>query len=274
MLVVDDNRTNRRLLTAQLTAWDIRSDAVDSGAVALDCLQQAKASKDPYRLAILDMQMPEMDGATLGRAIRMNAAFKETPLIMMTSMARRGDAKLFQEIGFSGYLIKPVKQKDLYDTLAAVVGKGTPDEGATPIITRHLVRESRRRKGRILLAEDNITNQRLAVLLLRKMGIDADAVANGKEALQALSKTPYDLVLMDVQMPEMDGHEATRAIRSEGSHVLNHTIPVIAMTAFAMKGDREACLEAGMDDYLSKPIRLDDLTRILDRWLPREEKNV
>lgn len=271
MLVVDDNRTNRRLLTAQLTAWDIRSDAVDSGAAGLTFLERARAEGDPYRLAILDMQMPEMDGETLGHTIRENTDHKETLLIMMTSMTRRGDAKCFQDIGFSGYLIKPVKQKDLYETLAAVVGKGTLDDGLTPIVTHHLVRENRLRNGRVLLAEDNITNQRLAVLLLRKMGIEADAVGNGKEALQALAKNPYDLVLMDVQMPEMDGYEATRTIRSHDSDVLDHTIPVIAMTAFAMKGDREDCLASGMDDYLSKPIRIDDLVRILDRWLPKAE---
>ena len=272
MLIVDDNQTNRRLLLSQLNAWGIRSDAADSGAAGLDYLERARKGGDPYGLAILDMQMPEMDGETLGRTIRANPYHQDTLLIMMTSMARRGDAKLFQKIGFSGYLIKPVKQKDLYDTLAAVVGKGTSDTGEAPIVTRHMVRENRLRKGRILLAEDNPTNQKLAVLLLRKMGLHADAVANGKEAVEALSKTPYDLVLMDVQMPEMDGYEATQQIRSEGSPVLNHAIPVIAMTAFAMKGDRESCLEAGMDDYLSKPIRIDDLTHILDQWLPRTKE--
>jgi len=272
MLVVDDNHTNRNLLTTQLTAWGIRAQAVDNGAAALKHLTRARKEGAPCHLAILDMQMPEMDGEALGLAIRSNPDHKETLLVMMTSMGQRGDAGRLQEIGFSGYLIKPVKQKELYDTLAAVMGKGISGTERPPIVTRRLVKENQRRNGHVLLAEDNPTNQKLAVLLLQKMGIHADAVANGKEAIQALSKTSYDLVLMDVQMPEMDGYEATQTIRAEGSAVLNPAIPVIAMTAFAMKGDREACLKAGMNDYLSKPIRKAELSRVLDRWLPEREK--
>ena len=268
MLVVDDNHTNRRLLTTQLTAWGIQARAVSGGAEALAALDRAKADDAPYHLAILDMQMPGMDGEALGRAIRANPVHRGTLLLMMTSMGQRSDARRLEGIGFSGYLIKPVKQKDLYDTLAAVVGKGPVDSGHAPIITRRLVKENQRRNGHVLLAEDNPTNQKLAVLLLQKMGIHTHAVTNGKEAVQALCYTPYDLVLMDVQMPEMDGYEATRLIRTQGSGVLNPEIPVIAMTAFAMKGDREACLDAGMNDYLSKPIRKAELSRILDRWLP------
>ncbi|SCY70821.1 PAS domain S-box-containing protein [Desulfoluna spongiiphila] len=268
MLVVDDNHTNRRLLTTQLSAWGVQAQAVSSGPDALKSLARAREEGAPYHLAILDMQMPEMDGEALGRAIRANPDHQGTLLVMMTSMGQRSDAGRMEKIGFSGYLIKPVKQKELYDTLAVVAGKGGADSGSPAIITRRLVKENQRRNGHVLLAEDNPTNQKLAVLLLQKMGIHADAVANGKEAIQALSKIPYDLVLMDVQMPEMDGYEATRTIRAEGSTVLNRSIPVIAMTAFAMKGDRQACLDAGMNDYLSKPIRKDELSRVLDDWLP------
>ena len=270
VLVVDDNQTNRRLLTSQLIAWGIHPHAVASGAAALVALREANTRGAPFPLTILDMQMPEMDGEVLGHTIR-NAQDLGTPrLIMMTSMARRDDAKRFQEMGFSGYLIKPVKQKELHDTLAVVMGQKAAPQENSPIVTRQVVHENLFRKGHILLAEDNPTNQKLALLLLRKMGIKVDAVPTGKAALKALCSTRYDLVLMDVQMPEMDGHEATRCIRSGRYPVLDPTIPVVAMTAFAMKGDRDACLAAGMDDYLSKPIRLDDLTQILDRWLPRK----
>ncbi|WP_300669833.1 cache domain-containing protein [Desulfoluna sp.] len=268
MLVVDDNHTNRRLLTSQLTAWGIRSDAVSSGANALSHLTLAQTEGDPYRLAILDMQMPEMDGETLGRTIRSHSEHKETRLVMMTSMARRDDAKRMQEIGFSSYLIKPVRQKDLYEALSLVMESKPAGDGTPTLVPPQVVEESKRRTERILLVEDNLTNQKLALLLLKKMGFQAVAVANGKKALHALSETSYDLILMDVQMPEMDGHEATRRIRTPDSPVLNRTVPIIAMTAFAMKGDREACLNAGMDDYLSKPIRLAELSRVIDQWLP------
>ena len=188
---------------------------------------------------------------------------------MMTSLGKRGDAKRLEAIGFSAYLTKPVKQSQLYDCLATVLGGGaapakTPE---TALVTRHTLHEARRRKVRILLAEDNLTNQQVALGILEKLGFRADAVANGREAIQALETIPYDIVFMDVQMPVMDGFEATRAIRSGKTGVPNPRIPIIAMTAHAMKGDRERCLEAGMDDYVSKPIAPQALAEALEKWV-------
>ena len=174
---------------------------------------------------------------------------------MMTSLGLRGDAKRLEEIGFSAYLTKPVKQSQLHDCLATVLGAAASGEGAGDrLITRHTLSEARRRNVRILLVEDNATNQQVALRILEKLGFRADAVANGQEAIRALENAPYDLVFMDVQMPVMDGFEATRLIRSGTTGCPKPRIPIIAMTAHAMKGDRERCLEAGMDDYVSKPI--------------------
>ena len=234
-------------------------------------LRAARAEGDPFRIAITDMQMPETDGESLGRAIKADPELRDTHLVMMSSFGKRGDAKRLKDIGFSAYLTKPVKQSQLYDCLAAVLGGGaapakTPD---TALVTRHTLHEARRRKVRILLAEDNVTNQQVALGILAKLGFNADIAANGREAIQALETIPYDIVLMDVQMPEMDGLEATRAIRSGKTGVPNPRIPIIAMTAHAMKGDRERCLEAGMDDYISKPIAPQALAEALEKWLDK-----
>jgi CheY-like chemotaxis protein len=175
-----------------------------------------------------------------------------------------------EEIGFAAYLTKPARPADLLDSLSVVLGGAAAAQPTRPIVTRHAIRELRRGVVRILLAEDNITNQQVAVGLLKRLGLRADAVANGVEALQALEARPYDLVLMDLQMPEMGGLEATRQIRNPDSAVRNHEVPIIAMTANAMQGDREECLEAGMNDYVSKPVSRQALAEALDRWLPRE----
>jgi len=185
-------------------------------------------------------------------------------------MGQRGDAKRMQEIGFAAYLTKPARHSEILDCLSAVLAGTGAAQQAQPIVTRHSIREMRRGGVRILLAEDNITNQQVAVGILKKLGLRADAVANGAEALKALETLPYDLVLMDVQMPEMDGLEATRHIRNPQSAVRNHRIPIIAMTAHAMQGDRETCIEAGMNDYVAKPISPKALVEALNKWLPRE----
>jgi CheY-like chemotaxis protein len=184
-------------------------------------------------------------------------------------MGRRGDVSRIKELGFSAYLSKPVKQSQLYDCLVSVLGQGKlPREvPSKEVITRHSVAETRRRKIRILVAEDNPVNQIVAVKCLEKFGYRADAVANGLEAIRALETTTYDLVLMDVQMPEMDGFEATKKIRDPSSAVRNHAIPIVAMTANAMKGDRERCLEVGMDDYVSKPVKSAELAEKIEKRL-------
>ena len=273
ILIVDDNATNREILMAHMTDWAMRpSEAVD-GASALESMLSAVEEDDPFRLAVIDMQMPGMDGATLGRAIQSNPQFSKTRIVMLTSLGARGDAKIFEDIGFAGYLTKPVQYHDLRGVLSLVLS--APEVSAKskprPIITRHATREKlpsfKGCKTRILLAEDNIFNQQVALGILRKMGLKADAVANGQEAIRALEHIPYGLVLMDVQMPVMDGLEATRLLRSTQSTALLSG-PIIAMTANAMTGDREKCLEAGMNDFLSKPISPQALATMLTQWLP------
>ncbi|MCX6564127.1 MAG: PAS domain S-box protein [Candidatus Aminicenantes bacterium] len=274
ILVVDDNATNRQVLAEQLESWGVRHAETESAAGAVDMLRAARAEGDPFRIAITDMQMPEMDGESLGRAIKADPAFGDTHLVMMSSLGKRGDAKRLKDIGFSAYLTKPVKQSQLYDCLAMVLGGGaepdkTPD---TALVTRHTLHEARRRNVRILLAEDNPTNQQVAQSILEKLGFGADVVPNGRKAIQALETIRYDIVLMDVQMPEMDGFEATRAIRSGKTGVPNPGIPIIAMTAHAMKGDRELCLQAGMDDYITKPIAPQALAEALEKWMDKAQE--
>ena len=270
VLVVDDNATNREVLSTQLRAWGVRPEEAADGPSALLALAQARDAGDPFAAAILDMQMPDMDGADVARAIKADRTLEHTRLVLLTSLGQRGDARQMEEIGFSAYLMKPARQSDLFDSLSTVLARSPVGPAAPRIVTRHAVREMRRGAVRILLAEDNVTNQQVALGILKKLGLRADAVGDGAEALQALETIPYDLVLMDVQMPEMDGFEATGRIRDPQSAVLHHGIPIIAMTAHAMQGDRERCLEAGMDDYVTKPISPEALAEALDRWLPRE----
>ncbi len=269
ILVVDDHPTNRLVLRELLRSWGCRFAEAQDGPQALEILRRAVAEGDPFRIALVDMQMPGMDGKTLGRKIKADPEFKDTLLVMLTSVGHRGDAAKLREVGFSAYMTKPVKVSQLYDCLATVLGVASAGSEPVPkpIITRHSLVEDKKRRVRILVAEDNVVNQKVAVRILEKLGYRGDAVANGREAVTALEKIRYDLVLMDVQMPEMNGFEATRIIRDPGSRVLRHDIPIVAMTAHALKGDRERCLEAGMDDYVSKPVTALGLGEILDRYL-------
>ncbi len=268
ILGVDDNATNRRVLKMMFSAWDCSYDIVADGETALNKLQKAVADSDPYHIVITDMQMPEINGEELGKMIKKEKSFEDTSLVMMTSLGSRGDVKRLEKIGFSAYLTKPLKHSQLFDCLMTILGyQQRNDLGSTKMITRHTIAENRKTGSRILLAEDNVVNQKVAMRLLNKMGYRADSVVDGKEALKSLAEIPYDLVLMDIQMPEMDGYEATSLIRSENSNVKNHDIPIIAMTANAMKGDREKCLAAGMDDYISKPINPEELAATLGKWL-------
>ena len=265
ILIVDDNATNREVVSIQFQAWGVRTEETPDGFKALQILSRAVDEGDPFQAAIVDLQMPGMDGADLARAIKADPKLKDTRLVLMSSHGQRGDARRMGEIGFSAYLTKPARQSDLFDSLSAVMAGTVITQ---PIITRHVIREMHRNSTRILLAEDNITNQQVAIGILQKLGLSADAVVNGAEAVKILETLHYDLVLMDVQMPEMDGLEATRIIRNPHSAVLNHMIPIIAMTAHAMQGDREKCLGAGMNDYISKPVHLETLTQVLEKWLP------
>ncbi len=269
ILIVDDNATNRYILREQLKIWNCRYKEASGGQEALEELKQGVSDNDPFEIAILDMQMPEMDGKTLGENIKQNPELKKTILILMSSMGQRGDAKQLLEIGFAAYLIKPVRQSQLFDCLAKVsnvqkkIDKKKPDE----IITKHSLADDQRHKIRILLAEDNKINQKVALHILKKLGYSADIADNGKKAVKALEQTHYDIVLMDCQMPEMDGYEAVNIIRDIKSNVLDHGITIIAMTANVMKGDQEKCLAAGMNDYLPKPIKPQGLSDMLDKWL-------
>jgi CheY-like chemotaxis protein len=270
-LLVDDSATARELLTTCLAAWGLRPVAVPDGPSALQALAQALAQHDPFRLALIDLEMPGMDGETLGRALRADPRLADTRMVLLTSLGRHGDTRRFQELGFAAHATKPLRHEELRAMLSLVL-KERHEATPAPMVTRHTAPETVNRfadrQARILVAEDNIVNQLVVLGMLKKMGLSADAVANGAEALKALESVPYDLVLMDIQMPEMGGIEATRRLRQPESAVLNPRIPVIALTANAMQGDREHYLAVGMNDHVAKPVSRQALAEALERWLP------
>ena len=273
ILVVDDNATNLMLLSTQLNRWGCRCETAGDGETALALLQEAARENRPFHLALLDRQMSGMNGKELGRRIKSDPLLAATLMILVTTFGQRIDTAIFAEIGFSGRLAKPIHPSQLYDCIATVLERAeeVPCGGALQksqnIITHHAAVESAKEGVRILLAEDNVTNQRVAQKILNNLGYKADVVINGREAVTALELILYDLVFMDCQMPEMDGYEATAVIRDLRSRVLNHAVPVIAMTANAMRGDREICINAGMDDYVTKPIKKEALAKIMEKWL-------
>jgi signal transduction histidine kinase/DNA-binding response OmpR family regulator len=269
VLVVDDNATNRTILDRQMAPWGVRTDLTDSGPAALGRMGAAAAAGRPYDVAILDGQMPGMDGFELARQIGENAALEGTKLVLLTSAGRPGDADRARSVGISAYLHKPVRQSQLYDCLTTLLA---PDTEPPELVTRHtLLEEKAQARARVLVAEDNPVNQRVAVRMLEKLGHRADVAANGREALDALARIPYAAVFMDFQMPEMDGIEATIELRRREGRGNGRRTPVIAMTAAAMPGDRERCIEAGMDDYISKPVRPAELAAALERWVSSAE---
>jgi CheY-like chemotaxis protein len=273
ILVVDDNKTNLKILGGYLDAWGCTYEIAESPGVGLKLLRAVSRVGAPFDLVITDMQMPEMDGAEFGRIIKNDSDLKETRLMMLTSRGLRGDSSLMREIGFDAYLIKPIRRSQLFDCLLAVLcRKIVPKEPRKPpLVTQHTPGGEKKRKTRILVAEDNDINLRLAIRMLEKSGYRADGVENGAKAIRALETTRYDLVLMDVQMPEMDGLQAVRIIRDSASNVLDHQVPVIALTANALVGDRERFLKAGMSAYLSKPVRLSDIQEALSQFLQIQE---
>jgi CheY-like chemotaxis protein len=277
VLVVDDNETNRKIVHEQVSSWGMKNGSAEDGQRALEMLHAAAKRGEPYDVAILDMQMPQMDGIELASRIKANPQVSSTKLIMLSSIGRRGEGEKARQAGIEAYLTKPVRQSQLYDVLATVMG--TPEEAAAPekeekerrLVTSYSLKEAKARsRVRILVAEDNQVNQKVAVKMLERLGYRADVAANGLEALEALSRIPYSAVLMDVQMPEMDGYEATAEIRKREEGAAHHT-PIIAMTANAMQGDRERALEEGMDDYISKPVKTEELGAVLERWISRDE---
>ncbi|MEN9933936.1 MAG: hypothetical protein RLZZ387_515 [Chloroflexota bacterium] len=261
VLVVDDNATNRTIVHQQVVAWGMQNGSVASAAAALELLREHAAGGEPYDLAIIDMQMPEMDGLDLARAIRADRALEGVRVVMLTSIGKPASTEELRQAGISAVMTKPVRQSDLYDCLASVVGDGLPSQGAGRRTRPHVMEVS------VLVAEDNPVNQLVALHMLEALGYQVDLVDNGRLAVEALQRRRYAAVLMDVQMPEMDGYAATDAIRrAEGSD--RHT-PIIALTAHALRGEREKCFAAGMDDYLSKPIVPEALEETLRRWAGR-----
>jgi len=271
VLVVDDNETNRVILVETLSAFDLSPTAVADGQQALSALWEANDKGTPFRLVLLDMCMPDIDGFEVAECIRANKDISKVPIILMTSAGERGDAARSKEIGINAYLLKPVKRADLLDAIKSVLSAQEQKLDEKRLITRHTIAESRRSKARILLTEDDAVNQRLTVAMLTKRGYQVEIAENGRKALEALDGGVFDLVLMDVQMPEMDGIEATIAIRN---NPLYKDLPIIAMTAHAMKGDREKCLEAGMNDYVSKPINRDELFETVEKWVSEVKHGV
>jgi PAS domain S-box-containing protein len=270
VLVVDDNPTNRRILERTLLQWEMRPTVVDSGWTALSALKRAKEQNDPITLLLLDAQMPGMDGFTFASRLYEDPSLTSATVMMLTSAGQRGDAARCREVGISAYLTKPVRQVELREAILKVLGMQKQRAEDSKLITRHSLRETRRQL-RILLAEDNAINREVAVRLLGKRGHVVIVTENGKEAVAALDASPdhFDVVLMDVQMPEMDGFEATAAIREKEKSTGKH-MPIIAMTAHAMKGDRERCLAAGMDAYVSKPVQFDELIRVTESFSEKE----
>jgi signal transduction histidine kinase/CheY-like chemotaxis protein len=272
VLVVDDNRTNRGILEGMLKRWEMKPTSVEGGEEALGQLSFAREAGDPYALILTDMHMPKMDGFSLVERIRQSPQLATATIMMLTSAGHRGDAARCQELGVAAYLLKPIRQSELREAIARVLG-AAQKEGAIPLITRFSLQDARDPSSflSVLLVEDNAVNQRLAARLLEKRGHRVVVTANGREALAALEMNAFDLVLMDVQMPEMDGLEATAAIRKKEQLSGKHQA-VIALTAHAMKGDEERCLNAGMDGYLSKPIRPQELDAILEGYVTRRRE--
>jgi len=272
VLVVDDNATNRRILEEILANWGMKPTGVNNARTALATMEQAKVLGLPFGLVLVDAVMPGMDGFALAQEMKKRPGLVGVVIMMVTSAGHRGDAARCRELGISAYLTKPIKQSDLLDTIMTVLAYEQRDEKKSPLITRHRLREMQgahatevgSRALKILVAEDNAVNQLVVSRILEKRGHTVILVENGKEAVHALDRDIFDIVLMDVQMPEMDGLEATKAIR-KGESERGTRIPIIALTAHAMKGDRDQCLKAGMDGYVSKPIKPEELFQAIER---------
>jgi CheY-like chemotaxis protein/nitrogen-specific signal transduction histidine kinase len=284
-LIVDDNDTNREILGRQLQRWGAHTTEASDGAAALRLLYEAAATGDPFQIIVLDVQMPGMDGESVLRSIRDDQnTFASLRVAMFTSMGIRGDLQRFRELAVDAYLVKPVREQELLGVLSLLANSEScvfdashdlADKLTREPITRHSAREIVNRRaqlsqtfgGKVLLVEDNETNQFVASAMLKSLGVESVVANSGLKAIEALLAKDFSLVLMDVHMPEMDGYEATRAIREGRAGPQNSQIPIIALTANALKGDREACIDAGMDDYLAKPFSTAELGGVLNRFL-------
>jgi len=266
VLIVDDNATNREIMAHYTHSWHMRSTCASSGEEALNILREA-AVDDPYELVILDMQMPHMDGLMLARTIKNDATIATTRLVMLTSLGNDLDEEELSAAGIAACALKPVQQTRLLDRLREVmtgpVVKRAQQIAASGRLPKRYRLKPEKKEIKILLAEDNRINQMVSLNLLQKLGYRATLATNGIEVLKSLDEAPYDLILMDCQMPEMDGYDATRHIRA--GHWPQPRI--VAMTANAMKGDDELCRAAGMDDYMAKPVRIEKLREVIERWI-------
>lgn len=265
VLVVDDNATSQVLVSSILQKWGCSVDVAVDGENGFEKLLSAHESNRSYDLAIVDYAMPRCNGEDLGHRIQKDQRLNHTKLIMMSSMGQKGDALRMSNAGFQGYLPKPLRLSALRQCISMVMGR--EKQILQPIVTRYTIKEAEKKEKYILVAEDNAINVKVIQVILTKMGYKSDAVGNGIDAISALKTKQYDLVLMDCQMPEMDGFEASRKIRASEVNGSTRRIPIIALTANAMKGDREACIDAGMDDYVAKPIQIADLKQKLEQWL-------
>jgi signal transduction histidine kinase/CheY-like chemotaxis protein len=277
VLIVDDNATNRAILHQQITGWGLRNESAAHGPQALEMLRAAAMQREPYDVAILDLYMPGISGLELARIIKADPTIAGVRLVILTSAEQYGDMDEARQIGIEGSLSKPIRHSQLYECLSTILSSSV-----TPLLSQfrpgHQVVSQSEFSGHILLVEDNPVNQEVALCMLENLGCRVDIANNGWEALEAVSRATYDLIFMDCQMPEMDGFETTRAIRkNEAIEQSKRKAPddpsghlaIIALTAHAIQGDREQCLMAGMDDYLSKPFTQEQLAAILERWLPK-----
>ncbi|HRH82048.1 MAG TPA: response regulator [Thiobacillaceae bacterium] len=279
VLIVDDLEVNLRILERLLANKGMHCGRARNGQAALDALHAARAAGAPYHLAVLDFMMPGMDGGELIQAVRddPDPALAATPAVLLASVGQRGDARRFAELGFTGYLPKPIDAHELYDVLATSLGVSENQQAQAPLITRHLVREvsaeepPSARGRRVLLAEDTPANRKIAQRMLQRLGLEADLAEDGQRALALCLGNAYDLILMDCQMPGMDGLAATRAIRQMERREARPRATIVALTANALPEERQACIEAGMDDFLGKPFKAADLGQVLSRWLGAEQ---
>lgn len=277
VLVVDDNATACRILGAYLGSWGIHSDVASGSEAALAMLHEAAEAGNPYHIALIDLRMPVIDGLQLAEIIRSDPALQKTKLILLTAFDAHGQGEQALRRGFSAYMTKPVKQSHLFDCIVNLLCTDHPElkvhlgeasaEQATSRINGRRTEPRPTRSGHILVVEDNPVNRRVVTLQLESLGYEVHSVSNGAEAIEALREGSYDLVFMDCQMPVMDGFQATQIIR-KGEATKGRRTPIVALTANAMQGDREKCIGAGMDDYLSKPVSSGDLRAVLERWLP------
>jgi len=265
VLVVDDNSTNRQMLNELLLHWGMKPSMAENGNGGIKILEQASVLGAAFPLILLDSHMPDMDGFTFAKRVKSDARLRTSIIMMLTSGDQRSDGSRCRDLQISAYLVKPIQKAELQEAISTVLGHNFESmDRRHAVVTRHSLREDRQTL-RILLAEDNPVNQMVAVRLLEKMGHAVMVVANGRDAVLMAEAQEFDLVLMDVQMPEMGGFEATRAIR-EKEVVTHKHIPIVAMTAHAMKGDREQCLAVGMDGYIAKPIRPPDFATEIERF--------